>query len=1098
MAERTRRNASDQAFDPTPVLAGLKDFQRETAEYVFQRLYDRLDPSPRFLVADEVGLGKTLVARGVIAKTIEHLEREGTERIDVLYVCSNAEIARQNVRRLNVTGKDDFVLAERITMLPARAKELSRHRINFVSFTPGTSFDLKGGQGNWQERAMLRLMLEKAWGRENVSGSGSERIFQGGVQRFDDWRWRIQDTRRQFGRRLDEELVAGFAAALDACDGARAAAGEPTLWEEFCDLCDRFRNDRRSRPAEDHTLRRVFIGTLRDLLARACIGALQPDLVILDEFQRFRHLLTNDSPAGELAHDLFAFQDTQTADHISAVRVLLLSATPYKMYTVADDAAGDDHYEDFVATVRFLQDDDAATERFKGELRDFRRGIYDLHLDGGASARSARSQVETSLRRVISRTERLAMTEDRNGMLETHHGAPLELTAGDLAQYLAVDRVARRLDAPDALEYWKSAPYLLNFMEDYKLKRKFVDALDDPVLAGDLAGCLADGGGLLSWDDVRRYDEVDPGNARLRQLSADTVGRGAWQLLWVPPSLPYYRPESVFADPALDEFTKRLVFSAWAVVPKVVSTMLSYDAERRVMVTRTGKPKRENTAEARKSVTGRLNFALTRNRMTGLPVLALVYPSVTLARLGDPLADPSTAQASGAAQLPSLASVLASVREQVARAIRRLDGRVSADAGERVDERWYWALPFLLDERTRGQASALLDLPRVAAIWEGNNPPRQADRLRDHINHVRDLLRSGEPLGRMPDDLADVAARLAVAGPGNVALRALARVTDGRLQDPTLRQGACRVAWGLRSLFNNPDVTEVVRTSVRNREPYWQQVITYCAAGNLQAVLDEYAHVLVEARGFIDRDPALVVPDLAEAMESTVSLRTVNYAVNEITVRKKGVDLDTSSRMRSQFALRLAEERTEDGGRTRSSEVRDAFNSPFWPFVLATTSVGQEGLDFHLYCHAVVHWNLPGNPVDLEQREGRVHRYKGHAVRRNLARAYGHEVLGDGKADPWSTLFEHGRRGRRPTDNDLVPYWIFTTEGGAKIQRHVPSLPMSREIGQAKALQRTLAAYRLAFGQPRQEDLVAYLQNSVDEEELEKVAAELRIDLTPR
>lgn len=26
--------------------------------------------------------------------------------------------------------------------------------------------------------------------------------------------------------------------------------------------------------------------------------------------------------------------------------------------------------------------------------------------------------------------------------------------------------------------------------------------------------------------------------------------------------------------------------------------------------------------------------------------------------------------------------------------------------------------------------------------------------------------------------------------------------------------------------------------------------------------------------------------------------------------------------------------------------VRDAFSSPFWPFVLATTPVGQEGRDF--------------------------------------------------------------------------------------------------------------------------------------------------------
>jgi len=39
-----------------------------------------------------------------------------------------------------------------------------------------------------------------------------------------------------------------------------------------------------------------------------------------------------------------------------------------------------------------------------------------------------------------------------------------------------------------------------------------------------------------------------------------------------------------------------------------------------------------------------------------------------------------------------------------------------------------------------------------------------------------------------------------------------------------------------------------------------------------------------------------------------------------------------------------------------------SFQFAFWPFVLATTSVGQEGLDFHTYCHAVMHWNLPAIP----------------------------------------------------------------------------------------------------------------------------------------
>ena len=54
--------------DTVRVLNGLKGFQRDTVEYAFERLYLASDSTRRFLVADEVGLGKTLVARGVIAK----------------------------------------------------------------------------------------------------------------------------------------------------------------------------------------------------------------------------------------------------------------------------------------------------------------------------------------------------------------------------------------------------------------------------------------------------------------------------------------------------------------------------------------------------------------------------------------------------------------------------------------------------------------------------------------------------------------------------------------------------------------------------------------------------------------------------------------------------------------------------------------------------------------------------------------------------------------------------------------------------------------------------------------------------------------------
>jgi len=56
------------SFDFSEVYSGLKDFQRDTVEYVFQRMYLDAPPAHRFLVADEVGLGKTLVAKGLIAR----------------------------------------------------------------------------------------------------------------------------------------------------------------------------------------------------------------------------------------------------------------------------------------------------------------------------------------------------------------------------------------------------------------------------------------------------------------------------------------------------------------------------------------------------------------------------------------------------------------------------------------------------------------------------------------------------------------------------------------------------------------------------------------------------------------------------------------------------------------------------------------------------------------------------------------------------------------------------------------------------------------------------------------------------------------------
>ena len=61
------------------------------------------------------------------------------------------------------------------------------------------------------------------------------------------------------------------------------------------------------------------------------------------------------------------------------------------------------------------------------------------------------------------------------------------------------------------------------------------------------------------------------------------------------------------------------------------------------------------------------------------------------------------------------------------------------------------------------------------------------------------------------------------------------------------------------------------------------------------------------------------------------------------------------------------------------------------------------------------------------------------------------------------------------------------------MQRHVPLLPYSREVEAFKRLKRQLAAYRVVFGQPRQEELMTLLDHSgIDTRQLAEWAVDLR------
>jgi hypothetical protein len=419
-----------------------------------------------------------------------------------------------------------------------------------------------------------------------------------------------------------------------------------------------------------------------------------------------------------------------------------------------------------------------------------------------------------------------------------------------------------------------------------------------------------------------------------------------------------------------------------------------------------------------------------------------------------------------------------------------------------ADERWYWFAPLLLDAKD-GTSAAWLAGWELSATWRSEDDAAtdySSSSVGEAIAEAVELETDPTQLGRLPDDLSTVLARLAIAAPGICALRSLARVAGDfdLVHDDRLRTAAARIGWGFRSLFNVPEVMAMLRAPGEQDDVYWRQVLGYCCRGGLQAVLDEYAHVLREWLGIIDRDVQTIATGLSRSMYEALTIRAPNYRIEDIRADgQKGITVEPKS-LRARFALRFGFQPTEESGQLqRAGQVRGAFNSPFWPFILATTSVGQEGLDFHLYCHAVVHWNLPANPVDLEQREGRVHRYKGHAIRKNVAAANAEAVFKYLPRDPWEAMFEAARASRDRGIGDLVPYWVYPIAGGAQIERYVPMLPLSREVEKLDQLKRSLAVYRLAFGQPRQDDLAAYLANLSEPKRLE-IARELRIDLSPK
>ena len=1106
MSRQTLAHYVDEA------LTGLKDFQRATVDTIYRQMFE--GEQRCMLVADEVGLGKTIVAKGVIARRLkERLNAGKRTPLRVTYICSNQVIAHENVRKLNLFPStvhlkkpvSRLVYLARDEEDAIEAGKLAQNLLELNSLTPATSFEVQKSSGLKDERAIIYALLCRD--RKLVNRHrGLQWLLKGGVDKMKPYQAYLErmaeksykeDLPRRFVRQLKREWLPKSEKILYThLRGWRAR----TVYDavvEYAEMLD---------GRTERTLHRgclVLIHNLRRILIRCCLRYVNADLYILDEFQRFRDLIDLDNQEEEaiIAREVLLSK--------RASRVLLLSATPFKAFTSHDDIErGEDHHRDFRKVLEFLLGKDEVQlarydqhrQALYKQLLSLRTGEIDLNPEH-------RREVETLLRSVICRTERNSVADDPAIMIDDQWREPVKVSVGDIANFsqtdqivLALNRLKVRIDKP--IEYCKSALFPLSYLDHYKFKEILESHKNNP----EIEACLQQTkGAWLNFGDIHRYKMTvgggtngSPSNARLTMLVEKAIGPKGAGLLWVPPSLPYYSLEGAFDGAA--NFTKTLLFSAWVMVPRVIGTLLSYEVERRTVgndASRESGEKQERkyfTAEGERrhpvpqirfSRKGRDRDAQLRNMSN----FCLLYPSLSLVGATDLVAN--------LRDKLTLEQLRVKLTTQFQLAIDKAKLRQFTTAGGDSD-RWYWAAPLLLDRSNQRWQATLEewflgnedhDPWGRKTYFRGASENASAKEL--HFAHLRQCFEepNATGLGPLPEDLAHVLADLALGSPAVLTHRSLRRMFPDQREAKAM-VGSFDAADEFVNLFNKPESIAAVRL-VTTRQSYWQMVARYCSDGCLQAVIDEYFHVLKGQH--VDADGAI------SQLLSSVNLDTASINVDDVGSFLRG----EPKKMRCHYAVEFGSQRIEtDEGGKRASNLREVFNSPFRPFVLATTSIGQEGLDFHSYCRQIVHWNLPGNPIDLEQREGRINRYKGLVIRQFLAVKY-RDVLSSQSdkiaGDIWERLFEVADRYERQARGkcELVPYWHVDTDN-IKIERVVPLYPFSSDQARLTRILKTLAVYRLAFGQPRQAELVEHLlQREFSPEEMKQILDCLMVDLSP-
>ena len=999
-----------------------RPFQRKTIAAVLKAF--RQAGSRRYLVADEVGLGKTIVAQHVLHGLMQDHAAQ-VRPLVVFYVCSNLTIARQNREQLlKVLPAGERATAvcpvDRLTLLGVGTPP-THPRLRLYSLTPDTSIPMRQGQarrdGRQDERALIEALLGQGWSGalEELRQKHTPEIFQRKAQRYwDDLLEAMQDK----------------------------VSTNADLRGKFYDAVRKEFDLKPNVPLKGALLQEesplALIARLRNALAAAAVASLRPDLVIFDEFQRFRDLVAPDL-AGEAARVLGQIRGDDAGQRPA---LLLLSATPYRFYSRrTEDASGQQHHGQFYELIEFLHGGGTHGKTMASQCR---RAFEVIRQELGrgqpesAAAEASRAEVRAYLRPIMARTERAAHPDETLGASTLGH--PCQLNASDIAVYRHLCDSLQPPDRAAAVPYWTSIPLPMQSMS----KR---------YAAWSRAGRSAEPMPGLTRDERRRFKRKFWPHPRLRALK-ELASSHNLALPWIAPSLPWWPLRGVW-KPETDggtsgkhggertrseeePWSKLLVFSRFRATPQAISALLSYDLEAHLM---RGTGKRYDTALERRL----LSASAKRPRL-----LASFFPVPWIVESTEPLSAPGR----------TLGEALATLKKQIRERLRASGVPVRTDneatprrtwcllaglemhMGTWTQRRWAW---LAMHGRSSGHDGPDAGLVEMIDLWHAQVA----------VTHV-----TASELDRL--------ASYALGAPGIVLGRALRRHWPEAMS-PEGFPTVLATAWqGLRSYLDNP----LFAAALGAGRQYLTALHKAIKQGNLESVLDEHLWVTHRLGGGSGQQ-------LAESLRDALQLRVGRFELHE-NGRQISFHLRCHTAMpfieARAGALRTADVVGEEQ-KLRTDELKKAFNTPFWPHVLSTTSVGQEGLDFHAWCSTLVHWDLCLNPVDLEQREGRIQRFGGLAIRRRIAKLLGEELRTNGleEQSPWSRLAILAER-RLNDSSGLSPWWILP---GASVRRYVFDLPGSEQTRHFSELKQQRMLYRMVLGQPNQEDLLEHLQRHV-------------------